>query len=116
LFIAEFLNPDVSVPAINCIDGELLSKEFTDVTIGVRPKDILIHKEMKQDCIEVTVSEINTIPLQKAWIVTAHVKENPLAIKATDPVDISPGDIVWLEFEKYHTFNKDTGKKIRSYI
>lgn len=115
LFIAEFLNPDITVPAINCITGGYLSREYTNLTVGVRPKDIEISKEMKSNRMSAMVTEINTIPLQKAVIITAQIQDVPVHIKSSEYEDISTGDTVWLDFKKYHTFNKETGRRMQSY-
>ncbi|MBN2532524.1 MAG: ABC transporter ATP-binding protein [Spirochaetales bacterium] len=116
LFIAEFLNPDITVPAINCINGEYLSRELSDVTVGVRPNDIEIHREQKQNLYSARVTEMNEVPLQKAVIIIALIKDIPVYIKASEFNNISTGDTVWLAFKKYHTFNKQTGKRIKSFL
>jgi multiple sugar transport system ATP-binding protein len=115
IFVAQFLNSNIHTPAINLIDGKYVSDTYDNVTVGVRPEDITISDEMKPGCITSVVTEINTIPVMKNRTLVAAINKIPIHIEMPQKKEISAGSTVWLYFEKYHTFDRNTGKRLQSY-
>ena len=61
IFVAEFLNLNQDTQAINLIDGEEISDNLKNVTIGVRPEDIEIREEKNKDYIEGNIIDLRNI-------------------------------------------------------
>jgi ABC-type sugar transport system ATPase subunit len=114
IFIAEFLNLDVETPPINLIDGERVSPRFGGTKVGVRPEDILVLAEQKEDYIRGTLSHRINLPLKSLAILTLHVGENEVVAPVPIAECFKITDEVWLGFKKYHVFDQKTELRMQT--
>lgn len=115
LFVAKFLNLGVDTPAINLLDGKTISEKLQDLLVGVRSEDIALCAEHTVDAFTGTVLDIRQIPLKRATILCVNIGNNEVYVQTPLRNDLSIHDKVWLFFEKYHFFDKDSGRRVRSY-
>ncbi|MBN1698716.1 MAG: ABC transporter ATP-binding protein [Spirochaetales bacterium] len=113
LFVAEFINTDQYVPAINTLPGGYMPGVPDSVIVGIRPRDIKIGKHAVPGGLQAVILEKTTIPMQKEVILTARVHEKTVYIVTPPKDDISFGDTVTLDIHGCFMFDKDTGKRIR---
>jgi multiple sugar transport system ATP-binding protein len=102
---------------INC-NGIILSPQLEtppenkNVTVGIRPEDILVTNKKSDQCIEITVSLIEPAGSFQ-WVDfmwgTATIKGS-----ATFDVDIKAGDMVYalVSVDKMTVFDADSGRKL----
>jgi multiple sugar transport system ATP-binding protein len=114
IFVAEFLNLDPETPPINLVDGCRLPSEQPGTKIGVRPEDVVVLQEPKEDAVRGIVVDELCIPLKGIAILTMRAGEN--AVVASVPLATKParGDAVGLLFNQYHVFDGKTGLRTRS--
>lgn len=115
IFVSDFLNINTGCPAINIIDGSYVSGEFAEVLIGVRSEDIIISNVSKDNYIRCEINDRDDNVLQKTSCVIAALKDTTLSIQTPLREDLSPGKPVWLSFQRFHTFDKNTKKRIKTY-
>ena len=115
LFVAEFLNPDTHTPPINVLEGRHVKNERSDVQIGVRPEDIRVLTEQKEDAIEATIKDKVNLPVMNSTILTLRVGEQMMVATVPITTRVSLNDVVWLEFAKYHVFDSKTGRRLRTH-
>ena len=115
IFIAEFLNLEVSAPAINLVDGRHLSPGLRDMTVGVRPEEIEVSGERSEGAIRGTLANWINLPVRQSVILNIHVGENEVVARATGRDNLAPGMDVWLTFRRYHLFDKVSGLRVRSH-
>jgi multiple sugar transport system ATP-binding protein len=115
LFVADFLNLHSDTPAINILEGEVFSEEFRDLLIGVRSEDITVCEKNAEDGIEGIITEIRHIPLKRTTILCVKTGKNELYVRIPLKEDVSKNGEVRLRFGKYHFFDKDSGRRVRSY-
>ena len=115
LFVADFLSFDTNIPtALNQIPGQLLSDQLSGKIIGIRPEDVNIYTETTENCLEGRVVDIQPLPTRSSLIVAINLVNINQKIWSTFPVErgLNEFDPVWLQFEKYHIFNKRFGTVI----
>jgi ABC-type sugar transport system ATPase subunit len=115
LFVAEFLNLDIETPALNLLDGQLISTKYRDFQIGVRPGDIELCDEQSGDSLSGAVIDIHPVPLKRATILYVSVGGEEISVQIPERIDVSINDRVALRFSQYHLFDKKTGKRVRSH-
>ncbi|CAG0947201.1 sulfate transport system ATP-binding protein [Anaerolineae bacterium] len=115
IFIAEFLNLDIETPPINLIEGERVAPGLSGHTMGVRPENVRIEAEEKENSIKGTV--INRVPLslKSLAILTVRVGEDRVVAAVPIGAHIQLNDEVWLSFGKYHVFDKKTGRRTETH-
>jgi multiple sugar transport system ATP-binding protein len=114
LFVAEFLNPDVTTPSINLIDGRHLSPGLSDMMIGVRPEDVEVTGEQREGCIRGTLTKRTKIPVRQTTVLNLRVGENVVVAQIPGEERWPTNAGVWLHFKKYHIFEKDSGLRVKS--
>ena len=114
-FAADFLNADPDTPAINLIDGMLISEELRDSIVGVRPEDVVISERPQGISVRGCISHIANIPGKGATIFTAEVGKQQISGRIPVTEDLSEGTDVWLGFNRYHVFDKKTRLRVLSY-
>jgi len=96
-------------PAIRRI---VASTKGSELTLGIRPEDISIHKKRVQNSVEadVYISE----PLGSEVIVTLEVQDNLLKTRAPPAFQAIAGEKVWMTFneDKIHIFDKKSERAI----
>ena len=116
LFIAEFLNPEVSTPPINLIDGEHLSPNLWDMTVGVRPEDVEVTGEPGEGCVRGMITNNIKLPVKQATILNVRVGEHQVAAQMRGEGNWTTNVEVWLRFKKYHAFNKNSCLRVKSLV
>lgn len=133
LFVAGFIGN----PPINIIEGTLIKREgrviveseffsyqlpngneimektkTLEIQLGIRPEDIVITKERKENAIQAEVDVIE--PLGRENIFHLKVNGNLLIAVSITNRDLNIGEKVWISFNtnRIHIFNKESQKKI----
>ncbi len=115
VFVAKFLNLGVDTPAINLLDGETISEKFQGLLVGVRSEDIELCEEPSEDAFIGTITDIRPIPLRRATVLDVTIGEDDLYVQIPFEKDVSRNDKIQLRFKRYHFFDKNTGRRVRSY-
>ena len=113
IFIAEFLNLSDDVPAINIIDGAILSEELKSKKIGIRPEEIDFSLNKKDNFIPCSVKEFYHISVKRITVMCLLLhNEN---VYTTIPLNdkIKAEDQIWIKFKKYLIFDKTSGERIQ---
>lgn len=133
-FVAGFIGS----PAMNMLDGRLEKKNGTllfhlkhgryelfgkvrelsnetalsEVTLGIRPENVVITKESKRNSLEATVIHIELTG--KEFNVHLNMGGSTLIVIRESIQDLGTGDKVWLSFEeeKIHVFDRKSGKAL----
>jgi multiple sugar transport system ATP-binding protein len=116
IFIAEFLNPEVSTPAINLIDGEYLSRSLWDTTVGVRPEDVEVTGGPREGCVRGWVTNRIMLPFKRALILNVRVGEYQVVAQVSGEGNWAANAEVWLCFKRYHVFDKNSGLRVKSLV
>ncbi len=115
IFAADFLNLDVDTPAIDLIDGEYISEEIKEMIVGVRPEDIEVCEEEKDNYIKGRIVDVRNIPIKNATILRIKIDKDEIYVQTALKENLLAGNEVWLHFKKYHIFDKESGQRVRSY-
>jgi ABC-type sugar transport system ATPase subunit len=115
VFIAEFLNLDIQTPPINLVDGERVSPGLANTKIGMRPEDVVVLREQKENSIRGTIINKVNLPLKSIAILTIRVGENEVVTSVPLAENVGLNDAVWLGFKKYHIFDKKTELRTQTY-
>ena len=116
IFAADFLNLDMDTPAIDLIDGEYISEEIKEMIVGVRPEDIEVCEEEKDNYIQGRIVDVRNIPIKNATILRIKIDKDEIYVRTALKENLLAGNEVWLHFKKYHIFDKESGQRVRSYI
>ena len=111
IFVSEFLNMDTDTPAINIIEGRHISDEFKETLIGIRPEDITVSSEIKDDSIKSTVTDVRNLTFKNTTILTVEIDKTDVYIKIPLQMDSAIGDNVWVHFNKFHVFDKESERR-----
>ena len=114
LFVAQFLNPESSTPAINLIDGGYLSPSVPDMTVGVRPEEIELSMEAREGSLAGSIASRTHLPMKLGTILNVRVGEHEVVVRAPGEQAVALGSQVWLKLKQYHLFAKDSGLRIKS--
>ena len=114
IFVADFLKSDPDTPAINLIDGTLISEELRDLIVGVRPEDVMISEKPQGFSLRGCISHISNIPGKGSTIFTADVGEQQVFGRIPVTEDLSVGTDVLLGFNRYMVFDKETHLRVLS--
>ena len=122
IFVAGFFNWDPGTPAINLVDGRVISPELGGMTLGVRPGDIELCEPAAQALPSGTpnygtayIDLIQYEPTRKTLLLSLDMAGSPVTVRVPYRRDVSVKDQVWLHFKKYHLFNSKTGLRVRTY-
>ena len=113
LFVANFLNPDPLTPALNVVDGALLSQRYGGRQLGVRPEDVTLVGNGTENSVAVTLTERLDLPTKPVTLLTGHVGGEPFHASIPHPNRLLP-EQVWFRLEKFHVFDKE-GVMLESY-
>lgn len=116
LFVAEFFSPDTETPAINILNSEMLSGIGKGMLIGVRSEDITLEANSSHvPAISGVITEVRHLPIKSATILCVSAGEHEIYVHLPLNRGIIENKTVKLHFEKYHVFDKESGKRISSY-
>jgi ABC-type sugar transport system ATPase subunit len=111
-FVAEFLNKQMELPAINFIEGGDVPPGFIGTTIGVRPEDIEINVRPQKNYIRAKIFQFKQNPLHKHFILGMTIGKSHVYAKITENLALSPEQKIWVHFRKFHRFDKKTEETI----
>jgi ABC-type sugar transport system ATPase subunit len=114
LFVAEFLKLGVETPPINLLDGARIASTWTGMQVGVRPEDVVVSREPKENCVLGSVSNKMPLPLKGTNVITVRVGESEVVTQVPNTLSLSLGDTVWLGFRRYHVFDAKTGVRVQT--
>ncbi len=92
---------------------EIMEKTKThEIMLGIRPENIIITKESKDNAIQAEVDVVETLGREN--ILHLIVNNNPLIAVSSTKRDLNVGEKVWISFDtsRIHIFDKITQKKI----
>lgn len=112
LFVAEFLNFDQELPAINLLNGEDVSQDLVGLLVGVRPVDMSPCANLQPGPGAVVVG-LQRSPLSHDIVATLRVAQRQVGLRLPPDYPIELDDRLRLCFERYHVFEPQTGKAVR---
>ena len=117
VFVASFLNRHTGTPPINFVDARhvLDGAHAGNVRVGVRPEDVLVSAEAGSGRIEGIIREKLDLPMNSGTIVHVDVGEHEIHAQTTGIERLRAGDRVWLAWERYHVFDRESGERLRSH-
>jgi multiple sugar transport system ATP-binding protein len=117
VFVAGFLNLHVDTPPISLVDARHMrhGQRLGNVQVGVRPEDVNVFREEREDSIEGIIAGTLSLPMKNATILTIHTGEHEVHARTSCNEDYPAGHRVWLTFKRYHVFDKESGMRLRSY-
>jgi multiple sugar transport system ATP-binding protein len=107
-FVAGFLNRHIGTPAISFIDATDVTqcRRLGKVRVGVRPEDVEISREAREDGTRGTVVGSVSLPVMNATIVEVRVGAHEIHAETAGGENLRAGDQVWLHFKRYHVFDE----------
>jgi len=92
--------------------GPMQETTVSEITLGIRPENVVVTKEGKRNALEATVIHVELTG--KESNVHLEAGEFPLIAIRTSTQDLRAGDTVWLSFddEKIHVFDRKSGKAL----
>jgi hypothetical protein len=85
--------------------------------VGVRPRDIEVFEEEKDNCLKGRLTDVRRIPVKQITILMLQVGPKEVYVNIPSLKDnLSINDEIWLHFKKFHVFDKDTGVIVRSHV
>jgi multiple sugar transport system ATP-binding protein len=117
VFVAGFLNRHIGTLPINLIDARYMASGqwLGNVRVGVRPEDLEVSREAREDSIRGIIAGKLSLPMINATILSIHVGEHEVHAQTTGDENLRTGDQAWLTFKQYHVFDKESGMRLRSY-
>ncbi|MBN1700041.1 MAG: ABC transporter ATP-binding protein [Spirochaetales bacterium] len=116
LFVAEFLNPDADTPAINILNSEMFSSVGEGMFVGVRSEDIaLVGNASHVPTLSGVTTEVRHLPIKRATILCVSVGDHEIYVHSPLNTGIVENKTVTLYVNKYHVFDKESGRRIHSY-
>ncbi len=116
VFVAGFLNRHIGSVPISLIDARCMPRGLSlgNARVGVRPEDLAVSREKREDSIEGIVASQVSLPMIDATIVSIHVGEHEAHAQTSGTENLRTGDHVWLTFKRYHVFDRESGMRLRS--
>ena len=117
VFVAGFLSRHIGAPPISLIDASYVvpGEGRGDERVGVRPEDLEVSREEREDGIRGIVAGKLSLPTMNATILSIHVGEHEVHAQTRGDENLRAGDRVWLTFKRYHVFDKESGVRRRSH-
>jgi multiple sugar transport system ATP-binding protein len=116
VFVAGFLNLHADAPPINLIEARCLRQgpRLENALVGVRPEDVKVSREEREDGIGGTIARELRLPMKQATILTIRAGEQEVHARISGDEEYLTGDPVWVTFGRYHVFEKESGLRLRS--
>jgi multiple sugar transport system ATP-binding protein len=117
LFVAGFLNLHVGTPPISLVAARWMpaGDRLGDVWVGVRPEDVDISRERRDGGVPGLVTDVLRFPLGNSTLVTIRVGEHEVHGLLTSPPSPAIDEEVWLTFRRYHLFERESARRLRSH-
>ncbi len=112
VFIADFLNVYSDMQAVNFIDGEILNEKFKDMTIGIRPEEIVLCGTKKDNSIEGRIIFKKNDDVRNISVMCLQYKNFEIYTRLPSNNGFRVEEKVWIDFNKYFMFDKKTGNRI----
>lgn len=112
VFVAGFFGSGTDTPAINLVDGALISPQFDHVLIGVRPDEIDVSLERRKRHLHAKVTFVTSDPSRPYRVVEASMPKGKVYVKVPLGQETAVGDDLWLQFRRCHGFDKTTGVRL----
>jgi multiple sugar transport system ATP-binding protein len=115
LFVAGFLNLHTGTPPLSLIEGRALpgGHGLDDAWVGVRPEDVAISREAREDGLPGTITGTLTLALGTTTVLIVRVGEHEVHAQISGESSYRTDDRVWLTFRRYHVFDKASGTRRR---
>jgi ABC-type sugar transport system ATPase subunit len=81
----------------------------------VRPEDVNVSREQREDSIRGTIAHELTLPMKNATILGIRTGNQLIHARIPGDERHAIGENVWLTFRRYHVFDKKSGSRLRSY-
>ena len=117
MFVAGFLNLHVEatpisfVPAVATPWGGTLG----DAVIGVRPEDVSVSREERGNAMRGVVAHRLDLPMKQVTVLRVDAGGHEVHARVSGGDGHRAGETVWLGFERYHVFDRDSGARRSSY-
>jgi ABC-type sugar transport system ATPase subunit len=107
-FVAGFLNRHIGAPPISFIDAKDIAqcRRLGNVRIGVRPEDVEISREAREDETPGIIAGSMNLPLINATILTVRVGEHEIHAETAGGEGFRAGEHAWLSFKRCHVFDE----------
>lgn len=117
VFVAEFLNLHVDTPPISLIEARYVrqGQRLGSALLGVRPEDVMVSREDRGDGTRGTITSTLRLPMKHATILSIRAEDQVVHARLSGDEQYRTGDPVWITFERYHVFEKESGVRLRSY-
>jgi multiple sugar transport system ATP-binding protein len=116
-FVATFLNMNTGAPPISLIDGQRLpqGQALADAWVGVRPEHVEISATPRTGALAGRVVDHLPLPPRQATILTIRVGADEVHAQSQGDALPPVGAPVWLTFQRYHVFDKGSGRRRQSH-
>jgi multiple sugar transport system ATP-binding protein len=107
-FVAGFLNRHIGAPPISFIDASDIAqcRRLGKVRIGVRPEDVEVSREAREDSTRGIIAASVSLPLINATMLDIRVGEHEIDAETAGGANFRAGDRVGLSFKRYHVFDE----------
>jgi ABC-type sugar transport system ATPase subunit len=115
IFVAKFLNIDMDTPAINLIDGSLVSSQIKRYLVGIRPEALMLtDSEDHEYAIKGTITDILQMAVKGVNIVTLQVGGTQVIARVPHNHVVRIGSEIQMAITEIHLFSKNTKRRVRS--
>ena len=115
IFVANFLNIDMDTPAINILDGSMITPSIGDYIVGIRPEALMMTNiENPEYVIEGTITEILEMPIKGVNVLTLRVGDKEVVVRAPNNREFHIGSVVQMVPTEIHLFSRHTERRVRS--
>ena len=116
VFVGGFLNLHVDTPPLSLIEARHLpeGQQLENVLLGVRPEDVNVSRGNQEGSIRGTIAHELTLPMKNATILGIRTGNHHIHARTSANKRHAIGDEVWLTFRRYHVFDKESGRRLRS--
>jgi len=115
IYVANFVNIDMDTPAINILDGSMISPSIDGYLVGIRPEALMLTNiEHPEYIIEGTVTDILKIPIKGVNILTLRVADKQVVVRTPHTREIRIGSDIQMVPTEIHLFSRHTERRVRS--
>jgi multiple sugar transport system ATP-binding protein len=115
IYVANFLNIDMDTPAINILDGSMISPSIDEYLVGIRPEALMLTNiEHPEYIIEGTVTDILEMPIKGVDILTLRVNNNEIVVRTPHTHEARIGSEIQMVPTEIHLFSRHTERRVRS--
>jgi ABC-type sugar transport system ATPase subunit len=113
-FVAGFFNWGADMTAINLLEGEAVAPDLAGLMVGVRPEDLEVVEDGVQPAIRGKIETFRLNPMKKDMVLTINHAGRQVTVATPARRDLSIDTQITLRLKRYHVFDKETGKRLRS--